>query len=68
MAQQVVLHAEDISCQHCAMTIRRELQALQDVRVVDVDVAGKNVVLAYDSPQALEQARALLAEIGYPVA
>lgn len=63
---QITLHAEDISCQHCAMTIRRELKAVQGVTVVDVDVPGKNVVLDYTDEVALQEAKALLEEIGYP--
>jgi len=63
---QITLHAKDISCQHCAMTIRRELQAVSGVTVVDVDVPGKNVVLDYSDEAALQQAKALLEEIGYP--
>ena len=61
------LHAENISCQHCAMTIKRELGEVQGVMVVDVDVSGKNVVLEYADEDALQRAKDTLQEIGYPV-
>jgi len=49
------------------MTIRRELAAVDGVRVVDIDVPAKVVLLEYASDEALQQAKAVLAEIGYPV-
>jgi len=66
--KRYTLHAENISCQHCAMTIRRELSGMQGVRVVDVDVPGKNVILDVADEAALQTAKETLREIGYPVA
>lgn len=66
MAAIVKLRAADISCNHCAMTIKKELGALEGVRVLDVDVPGKSITLEYTDERALERAKALLAEIGYP--
>ncbi len=66
MRNQIRLLAKDISCQHCAMTIQRELKAVQGVTVVSVDVPTKIVTLAYDDEAALAQAEQLLEEIGYP--
>lgn len=66
MSQTISLHAEDISCPHCAMTIRRELSALAGVVKVDVDVPTKTIVLDYAGDDTLAKAKALLAEIGYP--
>jgi len=63
----VRLMSPNISCQHCAMTIRRELAAVDGVRVVDIDVPAKVVLLEYASDEALQQAKSVLAEIGYPV-
>ncbi len=68
MVKQITLHAPDIGCNHCAMTIKRELGQLAGVKVVDVDVAGKTVTLEYADEAALTQAKATLAEVGYPVA
>ncbi len=66
MSNQIRLLAENISCQHCAMTIQRELEAVEGARVLSVDVPGKTVTLEYDSEAALAQAEQLLDEIGYP--
>lgn len=62
----VVLHAEDISCDHCARTIKRELADVPGVEVVEVDVPLKTVTLRYADHAALERAKAVLHEIGYP--
>jgi copper chaperone len=67
MSKKVVLHAPDISCDHCAMTIKRELAGVQGISGVQVDVANKTVELEYDDDQVLNQVRAILADIGYPV-
>lgn len=68
MAETITLRAYDISCEHCAMTIKRELAQLEGIRVLGVDVPGKAVRLEYADDAALERAKALLDEIGYPVA
>ena len=60
------LHCPDISCQHCVMTIKRELAGLQGVTVEDVDLATKQVRLQVASDEALASAIATLVEIGYP--
>jgi len=66
--KEIKLQAPDISCNHCAMTIKRELTAVQGVVVEDVDVPSKTITLSYENAEALAQAKALLDEIGYPVA
>jgi copper chaperone len=68
ISKKIVLRAPGISCNHCAMTIKRELAGVQGVSAVQVDVAGKTVELEYADDQVLEQVKALLADIGYPVA
>ena len=65
---EIKLQAPDISCDHCAMTIKRELKAVQGVVVLDVDVPTKTITLDYEDAEALAKAKALLDEIGYPVA
>ncbi len=54
-----------ISCNHCLMTIRRELKFVDGVDYVEGDVQSKTVVVAYTNEAALDQARAALAEAGY---
>ncbi len=54
-----------ISCNHCLMSIRRELKFVDGVEYVDGDVQSKTVVVAYTNEAALDRARAALAEAGY---
>ena len=66
MSKQVSLNAPDISCNHCVMTIKRELAPVEGVEMVDVDLATKQVDLTVQDDAALERAKAMLDEIGYP--
>ena len=68
MSKQIKLHAPDISCQHCAMTIKRELSPVEGVISVEVDVPSRTIDLTYADDAALARAKAMLQEIGYPVA
>lgn len=67
MSQRITLYADDISCQHCAMTIKRELAAVSGITHVEVDVASKAVSFEYADDQTLALAKATLDDIGYPV-
>ncbi len=68
MEKKIVV-APDISCQHCAMTIKRALGRIRGVESVEVDVPSKKVTVDYDSnvvdATAIESA---LTEEGYPPA
>jgi len=67
MSHHVKLYAPAISCHHCAMTIKRELAAVQGLSAVVVDVPTKIVELDVADEAALARAKAVLEEIGYPV-
>ncbi|MHB0857720.1 MAG: heavy-metal-associated domain-containing protein [Anaerolineae bacterium] len=56
----------DISCTHCAMTIKRALAEVKGISAVDVDVPAKAVTFAYADDDALARAKAALEEAGYP--
>ncbi len=62
------LEVPNISCHHCTNTIKRELQFVDGVTVVDASVEKKQVTLSYADEQALAQALSTLNEIGYPAA
>lgn len=66
MSQTVKLYAPDISCQHCAMTIKRGLASVPGVSAVEVDVPTKTVTLTVADEEALARAQATLEDIGYP--
>jgi len=67
MSETITLYADDISCNHCAMTIKRELAGVTGISNVEVDVAAKAIRLEYSDQDALARAKATLDEIGYPV-
>jgi len=54
-----------ITCNHCLMSIKRELKFVDGVDYVDGNVGDKTVLVAYTSDAALDQARSALAEAGY---
>ena len=68
MSKQVTLQAPDISCKHCAMTIKRELAPIAGVQSVEVNVPAKTISLTVADDEALARAKAMLVEIGYPPA
>ncbi len=56
-----------ISCNHCVMTIERELGELEGVSSVKADADSKNVVVEWQEPQATAEAiRSKLVEINFP--
>ena len=56
----------NISCGHCAMTIRRELGDIEGVAEVDVDIPSKTARIRWNPPADWTTIRAMLDEIGYP--
>jgi len=66
MAIRKKLLAPDISCEHCAMAIKRELTSLQGISDVSVDVSTKTITLDASGEDTVERALLALTEIGYP--
>jgi len=62
---QKIFTIPTITCNHCLMSIRRELKFVEGVDYVDGDVASKTVLVTYTHDAALDRARAALAEAGY---
>jgi copper chaperone len=58
----------NITCNHCVMTIKRELGELEGVASVTGDVETKTVTVEWDSPATWEGIKSLLTEINYPPA
>jgi len=56
----------NISCQHCVMTVERELKELEGVVSVNADAETKTVSVEWKSPADWAGIEALLAEINYP--
>ncbi len=57
-----------ISCGHCVQTIERELKDVSGVTFVSADVASKKVTVEINQESDLPAFKALMDEIGYPVA
>ncbi len=58
-------HIPNISCGHCVMTIKRELEELEGVSQVEGDAQAKSVTVRWESPATLEKIRETLKEINY---
>lgn len=56
-----------VSCDHCKMTIEREVGKLPGVSSVNVDVGSKQAIIKLVIPVTGSEIETLLAEIGYPV-
>jgi copper chaperone CopZ len=56
----------NISCGHCVMSIKNELNELEGVRSVEGNVENKSIAVEWDSPATLEKIRDTLKEINYP--
>jgi copper chaperone CopZ len=56
----------NVSYQHCAMTINRELSKLQGVGEINVDVNSKMLTVHWDAPVTWDDIQKKLVEIGYP--
>ena len=55
----------NISCNHCVMTIQRELGEMEGIIAVTANAETKVVSVEWGSPATWESIRALLTEINY---
>lgn len=58
----------NISCNHCVMTIKRELGELEGVASVTADAGAKTVAIEWEAPATWDGIKSLLVEINYPAA
>jgi copper chaperone len=56
----------NISCDHCVMTIKKELSELQGVVSVEGDAENKSITVEWGDPCTLEKIKDTLKEINYP--
>jgi copper chaperone len=56
----------NITCGHCVMSIKNELDELDGVSTVDGDPDSKTVTVEWDSPATLDRIKDTLKEINYP--
>lgn len=54
-----------ISCNHCLMSIKHELNFVDGVDYIDGNVEARTALVEYTDEAALDNARAMLGEAGY---
>ena len=58
----------NISCGHCVMSIKNELNEIQGVSSVEGNPEEKKITVDWDTPGTLEKITSTLKEINYPAA
>jgi len=58
----------NISCGHCVMTIKNELNELDGISRVEGDTKKKEITVEWGAPATMEKIKSILKEINYPVA
>ena len=56
----------NISCGHCVMSIKNELNEIQGVLNVEGNPEEKKITVEWDAPATLEKIKSTLKEINYP--
>jgi len=66
--EKTTLLIPNISCEHCVMTIKRELGEIKGIEEVEGDATTKKITVQWDLPATLEKIKSTLKEINYPAA
>jgi len=66
--ENTTLSIPNISCDHCVMTIQRELGEIKGIGEVKGDAKTKEITVEWDAPATLEKIKSTLKEINYPAA
>jgi len=66
--EKTTLSTPNISCDHCIMTIQRELGKIKGVEEVKGDPKTKEISIQWDPPATMEKIKSTLKEINYPAA
>ena len=56
----------NISCEHCVMSIKRELSEIEGVSTVEGSADTKKITVQWNAPATLERLKSTLKEINYP--
>ena len=62
------LSIPNITCGHCVMAIKNELNEMEGVKSVEGSIESKTVDVEWDAPATLEKIKSTLKEINYPPA
>ena len=61
----VIYRIPTISCDHCKMTIEREVAGISGVTSVDVDICNKQALVRFELPVTEEEISDMLVGIGF---
>ena len=60
------LSIPNISCGHCVMSIKNELNEQDGIKSVEGDPENKQITIEWESPITLDKIKETLKEINYP--
>ena len=63
---KITLSVPNITCEHCVMTIQRELSDVKGVVAVEGDADKKEITVDWEAPATLEKIKSTLEDINYP--
>ena len=66
MENVILLSSPDVSCQHCAGTIKKALSQFSEVEEVQVDVDSKKVQVKLKDDIEIGKILSALSDAGYP--
>lgn len=64
--EKMKLSVPNISCGHCVMAIKKELNEIAGVSSVEGDPQKKEITVEWNQPATLEKIKSTLKEINYP--
>ena len=64
--EKQTLTVPNITCGHCVMSIKNELNELEGITKVDGDPENKSITVEWESPVTLDKIKDTLKEINYP--
>lgn len=62
-----VVKVKGMSCQHCAMAVKKTLSSLEGVKDVSVNLENAEATLTHDGPIDMKQVRDRIEKAGYEV-
>ena len=65
--ERTTLSIPNISCGHCVMSIKNELNEQDGIISVEGDPENKKITIEWESPITLDEIKETLKEINYPV-
>jgi len=68
MMESKTFSIPNITCGHCVMAIKNELNDIEGIVRVEGDPEQRQITVQWDAPANLEKIKETLKEINYPVA